>query len=116
MVVLPDENAVMRLFPNDTPETVIGKKIKIRDLNFEIIGVLKNSSTTISYGNMIMASVPYTAMTLRLSPDRRINIASMIAFKMTIRRGRNSSWVTFYYIKGKKKFKVNGINITVMPP
>lgn len=27
-----------------------------------------------------MASVPYTAMTLRLSPDRRINIASMIAF------------------------------------
>lgn len=80
MVVLPDENAVMRLFPNDTPETVIGKKIKIRDLNFEIIGVLKNSSTTISYGNMIMASVPYTAMTLRLSPDRRINIASMIAF------------------------------------
>ena len=80
MVVLPDENAVMRLFPNDTPESVIGKKIKIRDLNFEIIGVLKNSSTTISYGNMIMASVPYTAMTLRLSPDRRINIASMIAF------------------------------------
>ena len=79
-IFLPDENAVMRLFPNDTPETVIGKKIKIRDLNFEIIGVLKNSSTTISYGNMIMASVPYTAMTLRLSPDRRINIASMIAF------------------------------------
>lgn len=79
MVILPDEIAVTRLFPNDTPETVIGKKIKISGLTFEIIGVVKSSTSTVYPGNSVQMSVPYTVVSLRLNPEQRINIASMVA-------------------------------------
>ncbi len=68
--------------------------------------------------NQKVVKLTFTAFTnsaLRATATFRAK-GKKLTQKMTIRRGGNSSWVTFYYIKGKKKFKVKGNCIIKVSP
>lgn len=80
LVILIDERAVAKLFPDETNTSVLGKKIQIDTFSFEVIGVLKSTSASSFMGDMVVASIPYTAITLRLPPNRRTNLSEFIAY------------------------------------
>lgn len=80
LVALIDESALAKLFPNETSESVLGKKVKIDKFSFEVIGVLKNSSNNSYMGGMTSVTVPYTAISLRLSPEGRKDVEQFIAY------------------------------------
>lgn len=76
LVTILDETAATALFPDDTPDSVIGKSLKIGNFNFEIIGVAKNRGGNAM--NFLFVNVPYTTITLRFDSSNRNRMDSFI--------------------------------------